>query len=102
MFLLKGHRYHIQKMDKYFKNNDELHSTAPSGNNNCQRVFERVSNIKFVFGKSTKDRKNKEGYQTSSRGYIQEEAYFLRVFALLDRDRCVAHDRWYACSEERV
>jgi hypothetical protein len=38
-FLLEGHRYHMQKMDKYFDNNDELHSTAPSGNNKGQRVF---------------------------------------------------------------
>jgi hypothetical protein len=38
-FLLKGHRYHMRKMDKYFDNNDELHSTSPSGNNNEQRVL---------------------------------------------------------------
>jgi hypothetical protein len=41
-------------MDKYFDNNDELHSTAPLGNNKGQRVFEIVRNIKFVFGKKTK------------------------------------------------
>jgi hypothetical protein len=59
-FLLKGHRYRMQKMDKYFENNDELHSTAPSGNNNYQGVFERVSNIKFLFGKRTKERKTRK------------------------------------------
>jgi hypothetical protein len=37
-FLLIGHRYHMRKMDKYFDNNDELHSTAPSDNNKGQRV----------------------------------------------------------------
>jgi hypothetical protein len=52
-FLLEGHRYHMQKMDKYFDNNDELHSTAPSGNNKGQRVFYIVRNMKFVFGKKT-------------------------------------------------
>jgi hypothetical protein len=41
-------------MDKYFNNNDELHSTAPSGNNKVQRVFEIVRNIKFVFRKRKK------------------------------------------------
>jgi hypothetical protein len=54
-FLLEGHRYRMRKMDKYFDNNDELHSTAPSGNNKGQRVFEIVRNIKFVFEKKTKD-----------------------------------------------
>jgi hypothetical protein len=44
-------------MDKYFNNNDELHYSAPSGNNKGQRVFEIVSKIKFVFGKKTKDGK---------------------------------------------
>ena len=44
-------------MDKYIDDNDELHSTAPSDNNKGQRVFEIVRNIKFVFGKKTKDRK---------------------------------------------
>jgi hypothetical protein len=53
-FLLKGHRYHMRKMDKYFNNNDKLHSTAPSSNNKGQRVFEIVRNIKFVFRKKKK------------------------------------------------
>jgi hypothetical protein len=41
-------------MDKYFNNNDKLHSTAPSSNNKGQRVFEIVRNIKFVFRKKKK------------------------------------------------
>jgi hypothetical protein len=44
-------------MDKYFDNNDELHCTAPSGNNKGQRVFEIVRKIIFVFEKKTKDGK---------------------------------------------
>jgi hypothetical protein len=56
-FLLKGHRYRMQKMDKYFDNNDELHSTAPSGNNKGQNIFEIVRNIKFVFGRRQKTEK---------------------------------------------
>jgi hypothetical protein len=38
-FLLEGHRYRMRKMDKYFDNNGELHSTPPSGNNRGHRVF---------------------------------------------------------------
>jgi hypothetical protein len=56
-FLLKGHRYHPQKMDKYFNNIDELHSTTPSGNCKGQRIFEIVSKIKYIFGKKAKDEK---------------------------------------------
>jgi hypothetical protein len=59
-FLLKGHKYHMQKMDKYFDNNDELYSTAPSRNNKGHRVFERVKILKFVFGKNTTDRKTRK------------------------------------------
>jgi hypothetical protein len=53
-FLLKEHRYLIRKMDKYFDNNGELHSTPPLGNNRGHRVFEIDRNINFVFGKKTK------------------------------------------------
>jgi hypothetical protein len=59
-FLLEGHRYRMRKMDKYFDNNGELHSTPPSGNNKGHRVFEIVKNINFVFGKKTKDRKTRK------------------------------------------
>jgi hypothetical protein len=70
-FLLEGHRYCMRKMDKYFDNNDELHSTAPSGNNKGQRVFEIVRNIIFVFETKgsrmpNQRRKQKKGCQTSS------------------------------------
>jgi hypothetical protein len=30
--LLKGHRYHMRNMDKYFDNNDEVYSITPSSN----------------------------------------------------------------------
>jgi hypothetical protein len=61
MLFLRGHRYRMRKMDKYFDNNDELHSTAPSGNiNKGERVFEIVRNIKFVFGQKIKDGKTRK------------------------------------------
>jgi hypothetical protein len=44
-------------MDKYFDNNSELQSTAPSGNSKGKKVFNIVSKLKFVFGKKTKDGK---------------------------------------------
>jgi hypothetical protein len=59
-FLLEGHRYRMRKMDKYFYNNGELHSTPPSGNNRGHRVFEIVKNINFIFGKKTKDEKTRK------------------------------------------
>ena len=37
--LLKGHRYRVRKMDKYFDNNNKQHYTAPSCNNRGQSVF---------------------------------------------------------------
>ena len=58
-FLSKGHRYRQKKMDKYFNYNDEMNSDAPLGNSKGHRVFKIVSNIKFVFGKKTKDGKTK-------------------------------------------
>jgi hypothetical protein len=39
---------------------------------------------------------NKKACQTNYGGYIQEEVYFLRVFTLMERDRRVTRDRWYA------
>jgi hypothetical protein len=59
-FFLEGHRYRMRKMDKYFDNNGELHSTPPSGNIRGHIVFEIIRNIKFVFVKKTKDGKTRK------------------------------------------
>jgi hypothetical protein len=37
--LLRGHMYHMRKMDKYIDNNVELHSIAPSGNNKVKEFL---------------------------------------------------------------
>jgi hypothetical protein len=66
-----------------------------------KEFFEIVRNIKWFLGRRQKT-KNYEGCQTSSQGYIQEEVYFLWVFALLERVRYTTRDRWYARSEEHV
>jgi hypothetical protein len=76
IILLKGHRYRMRKMDKYFDNNDELHSTSPSGNNKGQRVFEIVRNNKFVFGKKTKDRKIRKDAKLASRATFKKKSIF--------------------------
>ena len=65
----------MRKMDKYFDNNGELHSTATSGNNKGHRVFEIVRNIKFVFGKKTKD--GKQGRMSNQlRGLYSRKSLF--------------------------
>jgi hypothetical protein len=56
-FLLEGHKYCMSKMDKYFDNNGELHSTPPSRNNKGHRVFEIVRNINLFSGRRQKTRK---------------------------------------------
>jgi hypothetical protein len=75
-FLLEGHRYCMRKMDKYFDNNGELHSTAPSSNNSGHRVFEIVRNIKFVFGKKTKDGKTRKDAKPSPGAIFKKSIFF--------------------------
>jgi hypothetical protein len=75
-FLLEGHRYCMRKMDKYFDNNGELHSTPPSGNNRGHRVFEIVRNINFVFGKKTKDGKTRKDAKPTLRAIFKKKSIF--------------------------
>jgi hypothetical protein len=88
-------------MDKYFDNIDELHSTAPSGNNKGQRVFEIVIKIKFVFGKKTKDRKTRKAVKPIVRATFKKKSIFFQYLPYW-KERHVTHDRWYAHLEERV
>jgi Fe-S cluster biosynthesis and repair protein YggX len=100
-FLSKGHRYRQKKMDKYFDNNVELQSTAPLGNSKGKRVFNIVSKLKFIFGKKTKDGKQRKDVKPTP-GATLKKVYFLRVFVILARVRRPPRDRWYARSEEYV
>jgi hypothetical protein len=75
-FLLEGHRYRMRKMDKYFDNNGELHSTPLSSNNRGHRVFEIVRNINFVFGKKTKDGKTRKDAKPTLRLYSKKKSIF--------------------------
>jgi hypothetical protein len=74
--LLEGHKYRMRKMDKHFNNNGELHSIAPSGNNRGHRVFEIVRNIKFVFGKKTKDGKTRKDAKPASGAIFKKSIFF--------------------------
>jgi hypothetical protein len=76
LFLLEGHRYRMRKMDKYFDNNGELHSTSPSGNNRGHRVFEIVRNIKFVFGKKTKYGKTRKDVKPAAGAIFKKKYIF--------------------------
>ena len=65
-------------MDKYFDNNDELYSTAPSGNSKGQRVLKIVSKIKFVFGKKTKVRKPRKNVKPTSGATFKKKSIFFK------------------------
>jgi hypothetical protein len=75
-FLLEGHRYRMRKMDKYFDNNGELHSTPPLGNNRDHRVFEIVKNINFVFWKKTKDGKTRKDAKPALGAIFKKKSIF--------------------------
>ena len=77
-FLSKGHRYRQKKMDKYFDNNSELQTTAPSGNSKGQRVFSIVSKLKFVFGKKTKDGKPRKNVKPASGATFKKKSIFFK------------------------
>jgi len=64
-FLLRGHKYRLKRMDKYFDNRDEAKSTAPSGRSAGKRVFQIVSKVTFVFDKKTKDGKKRKDVKAS-------------------------------------
>jgi hypothetical protein len=66
----------MRKMDKYFDNNGELHYTAPSGNNRGHRVFETVRNIKFIFGKKTKDEKTRKDVKPAPGAIFNKKSIF--------------------------
>jgi hypothetical protein len=68
-------------MGKYFSIVDELHSTAPSGNNKGQRVFEIVRNIKFVFEKKTKDRKTRKNVKPASGATFNKKYIFFEYLS---------------------
>ena len=80
-FLSKRHRYRKTKMDKYFDNNDELHSTAPSGHNEGKRVFRIVSNLKFTFGKRTKDGKPRKDIKPTPGDTFKKKSIFFEYLS---------------------
>jgi hypothetical protein len=63
-------------MDKYFDNNSELQSTAPSGNSKGKKNFSIVSKLKFVFGKKTKDRKPRKNVKPAPGATFKKSIFF--------------------------
>jgi len=63
-------------MDKYFNNNDKVHSTAPFGNSKGQRVFQIVSKIKFIFGLKRKDRKPRKDVKPTLGATLKKKSIF--------------------------
>jgi len=62
---------------KYFDYNDERNSDAPLGNSKGQRGFKIVSNIKFVFGKKTKDGKTRKDVKSTPEVTFKKESIFV-------------------------
>jgi hypothetical protein len=92
-FLSKGHRYRQKKMDKYFDNNVELQSTAPLGNSKGKRVFNIVSNLKFVFEKKTKDEKTRKDVKPTPRATFKKKSIFFEYLSYWpELDVCHAID----------
>jgi len=75
-FLSKGHTYRQKKMDKYFDNNSELQSTAPSSNSKGKGVFSIVSKLKFIFGKKTKDGKPRKNVKPALGATFKKKSIF--------------------------
>ena len=68
-------------MDKYFDNNVELRSTAPSGNSKGKRVFNIVSKLKFVFGKKTKDGKPRKDVKPTLGATFKKKSIFFEYLS---------------------
>jgi len=77
-FLPRGHKYRLKRMDKYFDNRDEAKSTASIGRSAGKRVFQIVSKVTFVFGKNTKDGKERKDVKTSEGDTFKKMSIFFK------------------------
>jgi uncharacterized Zn finger protein (UPF0148 family) len=80
-FLPAGHKYRLKKMNKYFDNMDESESTAPTGNSKGHRVYKIVENIKFAFGKKTKDGKPRKVVKANEGDTFKKKSLFFQYLA---------------------
>jgi len=80
-WLPAGHKYRLQKMNKYFDNIDESKSTAPLGYSKGHRVYMIVENVKFVFGKKTKDRKPRKVVKANEGDTFKKKSIFFKYLS---------------------
>jgi hypothetical protein len=80
-WLPAGHKYCLQKMTKYFDNMDESKSTAPSGYSKGHRVYKIVENVKFVFGKKTKDGKPRKVVKANKGDTFKKKSIFFKYLS---------------------
>ena len=80
-WLPAGHKYRLQKMNKYFDNMDESKSTAPSGYSKGHRVYKIVENVKFVFGKKTKDGKPRKVVKANEGDTFKKKSIFFKYLS---------------------
>jgi len=80
-FLPPDHKYRLKKMNKYFDNMDESKSTAPLGYSKGHRVYKIVENIKFVFGKKTKDGKPRKVVKANEGDTFKKMSIFFKYLS---------------------
>jgi len=80
-FLPPDHKYRLKKMNKYFDNMDESKSTAPSRYSKGHRVYKIVENIKFVFGKKTKDGKPRKVVKANEGDTFKKMSIFFKYLS---------------------
>ena len=76
-----GHKYRLQKMNKYFDNIDESKSTASSGCSKGHRVYKIVENVKFVFGMKTKDGKPRKVVKENEGDTFKMKSIFFKYLS---------------------
>jgi len=80
-WLSAGHKYRLQKMNKYFDNIDESKSTAPSSCRKGHIVYKIVENVKFVFGKQTKDGKPRKIVKANKGDTFKKKSIFFKYLS---------------------
>ena len=76
LYLFDDYIWYLRTVNKYFDNNDERNLDAPLSNSKSQRVFKIVSNIKFVFGKKTKDGKPRKDVNPTPVATFKKKSIF--------------------------
>jgi hypothetical protein len=75
-FLIRGHRYRLAVMIKYFDNMDKPQPDEPAWTRYMEKVFGMVKDMEVEFGKKEKE---KEGTKTRKRKRDKMEEPFVAV-----------------------